>query len=293
MNSFEGITEFIAVAESHGFSAAARRLGVSTSHVSRQVSGLEERLGTVLLARTTRKVRLTEAGHNYYLKCKELVDGLTEANEGLKSQQVQLNGTLRVSAAGEFAEEYVAPALIEFAAQHPDLNIDINFNSRVVNFVEEGIDFAIRYGRLNDSGLIARKLARRTLAAAASPEYLARHGTPTHPSELKNHSCLIANNDRWLFDDKGQSLEVKVYGRWRSNGARALVKACKMGLGICYMPRSSYGETIEDNGLVEILNPYGTQEVTTWIVYANRKYLPARARLAVQYLLEKFEGWKE
>ena len=293
MNSFEGITEFIAVAESHGFSAAARRLGVSTSHVSRQVSGLEERLGTVLLARTTRKVRLTEAGHNYYLKCKELVDGLTEANEGLKSQQVQLNGTLRVSAAGEFAEEYVAPALIEFAAQHPDLNIDINFNSRVVNFVEEGIDFAIRYGRLNDSGLIARKLARRTLAAAASPEYLARHGTPTHPSELKNHSCLIANNDRWLFDDKSLSLEVKVDGRWRSNGARALVKACKEGLGICYMPRSSYGETIEDNGLVEILKPYGTQEVTTWIVYANRKYLPARARLAVQYLLEKFEDWKE
>ena len=293
MISFEGIAEFIAVAETQGFSSAARRLGVSTSHVSRRVSALESSLGTALLARTTRKVRLTEAGHQYYRRCSELMFGLEEANERVSSEHVKLSGTLRVSAAGEFAEKFVAPALLEFAALHPELSLDIDFNSRMVNFVEEGIDFSIRYGRLSDSGLVARKLVNRNLIAADSPEYLKQHGTPQHPEDIRAHQCLIANNDVWLFQSKDGPMEVKVKGKLKTNSARSLIKACQLGLGITYMPVSSLGDAFNDGSLQTVLEPYSTKDITTWIVYANRKYLPSRARLAVNFLLEYFKDWEE
>lgn len=291
--AFEGITEFIAVAESGGFSSAARRLGVSTSHVSRRVASLEASLGSALLARTTRQVRLTDAGEVYYRRCSELLHGLQEANELVSSEQVSLSGTLRVSAAGEFAERYVAPALLAFAKQHPDLTVDIDFNSRLVNFVEAGIDFSIRYGRLQDSGLVARKLVDRSLVAVASPEYLNERGRPEHPQALAQHACIIANSEQWLFDAAGAPLEVKVSGRWRSNSSRSIVQACQAGLGVAYMPASSLGEALHDGSLEQILEPFGSRDVTTWIVYANRQYLPARARLAVDFLLEYFKTWRE
>ncbi|WP_292362811.1 substrate binding domain-containing protein, partial [Methylophaga sp. UBA1464] len=150
-------------------------------------------LGCVLLARSTRQVNLTENGTAYYHQCKELVIGLQQANEQVNQQQLQLSGTLRVSAAGGFAEHFVAPALMTFAQQHPQLTVEIDFNSRMVNFVEDEVDFAVRYGELADSSLIARKLISRPMMAAASPEYLKQYGTPTHPNQLKSHSCIISN----------------------------------------------------------------------------------------------------
>lgn len=287
-NSFEGIAEFIAVVDSQTFSAAARKLAVSTSHVSRKVAALEQRLGVSLLSRTTRQVKLTQAGNQYYFKCCELLDGMLEANETVKEQQVQLEGVLRVSAAGEFAEEYIAPALLEFAKQHVNLHIDINFNSNLVNLVEEGIDFAIRYGQLADSSLIAKKLISRTMVAVASEQYLYEHGEPKHPKDLSKHSCLVANKDRWVFQKGNEKIEVKVSGKWRSNNVKSLLKACTQGFGICYLPASSYKELANNTTIKPILRPYCELQIPTWIVYANRRYLPARARLAIQYLSEKF-----
>ncbi|MFA0085794.1 LysR family transcriptional regulator [Vibrio sp. 10N.261.51.F12] len=294
MDSFEGINEFVAVAESQGFSAAAKQLGCSTSHVSRQVSRLEERLGTALFARSTRLVSLTQTGQAYYQHCKDLVVGLQQANEQVSSQQIQLNGTLRVSAAGAFAEKYVAPALMEFAKQYPDLTIDMDFNSRMVNFIEDGIDFAIRYGKLSDSGLVARKLLDRPMASVASPAYLAAHGIPQHPQQLKRHSCIVANNDHWTFTHEGEPLEaIRVQGRWKSNNAEAVVKACEQGLGIAYMPKSTFTNSIDDGLLVPVLQPYWGKGLSSWIVYQNRRFLPMRARLAIDYLLEHFSQWQE
>ncbi|WP_339670432.1 LysR family transcriptional regulator [Dasania marina] len=293
MDNFEGILEFVAVAESQGFSAAAKQMGCSTSHVSRQVSRLEARLGSALLARTTRSVSLTQAGLAYYKQCRDLVDGLQQANEQLNSQQVQLNGTLRVSAAGTFAEQYVIPALITFAQQHPELTIDIDFNSRKVNFVEDGIDFAIRYGRLEDSGLVARKLLDRPLMAVASPEYLQQHGSPTRPEQLKNHSCIISNNNHWQFEHEGITQEVKVNGRWKSNNAHAVISACKQHLGIAYMPKINFLQSVKMGELSPVLEPYWSRGSGSWLVYQNRRFLPMRARLAVDYLLKHFEGWEE
>lgn len=229
MALFDGIVEFVALAESQGFTAAGRQLGVSTSHISRRVSDLEARLCTALVARSTRTVRLTVAGQNYYERCRDLVHGLDEANLAISAANVEVSGTLRVSAAGEFAENIAVPVLIEFLHQYPSLNIDIDFNSRVVNFVEEGIDFAIRYGRLNDSGLIARKLVDRQLVAVASPGYLQQHGTSKHPAELDRHDCIIAASERWQFTVDDKSFDMKVRGRWRSNSGRSLVRACRAG----------------------------------------------------------------
>ncbi|WP_100753948.1 LysR family transcriptional regulator [Vibrio salilacus] len=294
MDSFEGINEFVAVAEAHGFSAAAKQLGCSTSHVSRQVTRLEERVGTQLLARSTRMVNLTEAGHHYYQQCKELIMALKQANEQLTSQQTQLSGILRVSAAGAFAENHVAPALMTFAKDHPNLTIEMSFNTRMVNFIEDGFDFAIRYGQLNDSGLIARKLIERPMAAVACQHYLDQFGTPTHPEHLKHHSCIIANNDLWVFDKDQKPLSgVKVYGRWRSNNANAVVQACKEGLGVAYMPKSTFVEELKTGELVPVLEPYWGKGSSSWIVYQNRRFLPQRAKLAIEFLLNYFANWQE
>jgi len=291
MDSFEGIFEFVAVAESGGFSAAAKKLGCSTSHISRQVSRLEERLGSRLLARTTRQISLTENGEFYYQQCKYLVNGLQQANEQVTQQQYQLNGTLRVSAAGGFAENFVAPALMTFAKDHPELSIDIDFNSRMVNFIEDGIDFAIRYGELNDSNLIARKLISRSMMLVASPDYLAKYGTPNHPNQLKSHRCILANSDHWSFNIDGIKQSIKVSGNWQSNNSNVVLDACEQGLGIAYMPDSTFTKSIKQKKLVPILAPYCITGATSWIVYQNKQFMPLRARLAIDYLLEYFAKW--
>lgn len=293
MENFEGIIEFVAVAESEGFSAAAKQLGCSTSHVSRKISKLEKQLGCALFARTTRLVSLTSPGQNYYHQCRELITGLQLANEQINTQQLQVVGTLRVSAAGTFAEQFIAPALMEFAEQHSELTIEMDFSSRMVNFVEDGIDFAIRYGKLEDSGLVARKLLDRPMMAAASNDYLRQYGIPKHPRELSKHSCIIANNDHWLFEQENRVENVKVSGRWRSNNAHVVVKACEQGLGIAYMPRNNFLQSIELGTLTPVLHSYWSQGSSSWIVYQNRRFLPMRARLAIDHLIQHFAKWKE
>lgn len=290
--SFEGIIEFVVVAEQHGFSTAARKLGCSTSHISRQVNRLEKRLGVALVARTTRSISLTHAGELYFQKCRDLVYGLKDADEQVGSEQFQLSGTLRVSSAGNFAEKYLAPALIEFAKQHPDLNIEINFDSRLVNFVEEGFDFAVRIGKLKDSGLVARKLVKRSLMAAASPEYVKRKGQPDTPEQLKLHDCLI-NNNIWNFQQNGEPKSQRVNGKFQSNNASILVDACLRGLGIAYLPKSNFLPYLNSGELTPLLEPYWYQGISSWIVYQNRQFLPIRAKLAIDYLLEYFADWQE
>ncbi len=289
MDSFEGVFEFVAVAESGGFSAAAKVLGCSTSHVSRQVARLEKRTNCVLLARTTRQINLTENGAFYYQQCKQLITGLQQANERLNQQQYNLNGTLRVSAAGAFAEQYIAPALMAFAKEHTELSIDIDFNSRMVNFVEDGIDFAIRYGELTDSNLIARKLVSRSMMAVASPQYLEQYGTPNHPNQLKSHRCILTNIDHWGFKINGTVQNTKVKGYWRSNNTNVVLAACEQGLGIAYLPESTFTESVKNKKLVPILKPYWTTGATSWIVYQNKQFLPLRAKLAIEFLLEHFK----
>lgn len=288
MDSFDGIIEFVCVAECQGFSTAAKQLGCSTSHVSRQIAKLEKRLGCAMFARTTRLVSLTSAGQSYYQQCRELVTGLQQANEQINAQQFKLVGTLRVSAAGSFAEQEVAPALMQFALLHPELSIEIDFNSRRVNLIEDGIDFAIRYGKLEDSGLVARRLLAHPMMAVASSSYLSKYGTPVDPYDLKDHSCIISNNEHWQFNCQGTPENIKVKGRWKSNNAQAVLEACEQGLGIAYMPQHNFLKSVEQKKLTPILENYWRKDSHSWIVYQDRHFLPLRARLAIDHLIEYF-----
>ncbi|GEA11243.1 LysR family transcriptional regulator [Alteromonas sp. KUL49] len=292
INSFEGIVEFAAVAESRGFSAAAKQLGCSTSHVSRQVSRLEERLGCTLLARTTRLVTLTESGNAYYQQVKDLLAGIEQANDTVSQKQTHLSGSLKVSAAGGFAEHYLAPALMEFAEKYPDVTVEIDLNSRLVNLLEDGIDFAIRYGELEDSSLIARKLVSRPMMAVASPSYISNRGVPKHPIHLKHHDCLIANKDTWEFIHDGQAEYVKVKGRWKSNNANLILDACIKGLGIAYMPKSTFEEAVQKELVVPVLEPFWGKGSNSWIVYPNKRFMPQRVRVAIDFLVEHFSTWE-
>jgi len=289
MSIFEGITEFIAVAETQGFTSAAKQLGVSTAHVSRRVSELESRLGLNLVARTTRQVKLTSPGVVYYERCVELVNGIDQANEIVTAGQIELSGVLKVTAAGEFAEKSVIPALLEFVAMHPNLNLELDYNTRLVNFVEESFDFAVRFGSLPDSNLVARKLSDHSYVAAASPGYLEKYGRPTKPHELLTHSCISTTYNRWPFIDGDRDIEISVSGRVKANSVRTVVNSCKAGLGIAYMPKASFGDAFEKGELESILDGYWRNRGATWIVYANRKYLPARARLAIDFLVQRFQ----
>lgn len=292
MESFEGVVEFVAVAEIQGFTAAAKKLGCSTSHVSRQIARLEERLGCALVARTTRLIGLTDAGTQYYQQCKVLVDGLQQANEQLNSHQYHLNGTLRVSTAGYFGESHVVPALIEFSKVHPELSLDINFDTRNTNFVDDGFDFVVRYGKLTDSDLIARRLVSHSMVLVASPDYLEQFGTPSQPSDLKSHRCVIANSDNWRFIKAGESISVKVTGTFRANNSNAVINACVKGLGLAYLPVTNVKSLIAQGVLVPVLKPYWDKGVGSWIVYQNRQFLPTRARVAIDYLVNYFSDWE-
>jgi len=291
MDSFEGIIEFAAVAETGGFSSAAKQLGCSTSHVSRQVSRLEERLGSALLVRSTRLVSLTDSGNAYYQQVKELIVGLEQANDTLSATQQHLSGNIKVSAAGGFAEHYLAPALMEFAALYPDVTVEIDLNSRLVNLIEDGVDFAIRYGELSDSSLIARKLISRPLMAVASPSYLEKNGTPKHPVHLKHHDCLVANKDSWEFIVDGKKEFASVNRRWKSNNANVILEACIRGLGIAYMPKSTFEQALENKQVQPILEPFWGQGTNSWIVYPNKRFMPVRVRAAIDFLVDYFAKW--
>ncbi|MFT4874948.1 substrate binding domain-containing protein, partial [Congregibacter sp.] len=177
--------------------------------------------------------------------------------------------------------------------QYPELTVNLDLNSRLVNLLEDGIDFAIRYGELNDSNLIARKLISRPMMAVASERYLQQHNTPKHPVHLKHHSCIVSNNDSWEFNVDGNKEVVKVKGRFRSNNANVVLDACKKGLGVAYMPKSTFKEAVESEQLVPILEPFWGQGTSSWIVYQNKRFMPLRVRLAIDFLVQHFADWDE
>lgn len=285
---FFAIEEFIALGQTNSFTAAAARMGVSASHISRKVNALEQKLGVRLVHRTTRVVKLSDAGFEYFQKCLAISDEMEEANAQLISESTELEGRIRVSAAGDFAERVVAPYLAKFGRQHPKLRIEMDFNPNNINLVDDGFDFAIRYGELSDSSLVARKLTERKLMAAASAEYLKTFGEPEHPRSLVEHRCIVSINDTWRFidpHDNNTTFTLKVPVAWQSNSAVSLVESAKVGAGICYLPETTLKPSIENQQLIPILRDYCLGSIPTWIVYPSRRYLPLRIRSAIDYLV--------
>jgi DNA-binding transcriptional LysR family regulator len=289
MSRWTGIDAFIGVVESGGFSAAAKALGVSKAHVSKQVRQLEERLGTRLLHRTTRRQALTEAGEIFYRRCAQLAGELDELAAELGEAQETASGLLRVSVGGAFAERYLAPACAEFMLQHPGIQIELIFDNRIVDLIQENFDLAIRHGPLNKSGLVARQIAPRELHICASPAYLERHGAPARPEDLRHHNCLTGSSDHWLLRGANGVRRIRINGNWHSNNGMALLAAARAGLGLVQLPDFYVEDDLQAGRLQAVLPEQALDDVGVWAVYPHRRHLPAKVRLLVEHLSTAFQ----
>jgi DNA-binding transcriptional LysR family regulator len=248
MDTLTRIRAFIDVVEAEGFSAAARKVGRSKALLSKYVRELEDDLGALLLNRTTRQFSLTEAGHTYFRTASDILKEIDNLADLVREGSKDLKGRIRVSAPRTFADAAVGRSLIDFAVAHPDVTLEIISDDRFVDLVEEGYDVAIRITRLEDSGLIARKLSAFKLIACASPDFLERNGPIAHPSQLASVPCIIDTNGRflnnWRFDEPdGSTASVTVSGRLEVNSPLAAMRAAGSGYGRCYPARLCVSRT--------------------------------------------------
>jgi len=288
MSRWESIEAFVSVVHCKSFSKAAEDMGVSKSHISRQISQLENRLDAQLLIRTTRKITLTEVGRAFYLRCNDILTTLNDAEQAVVDLQEKPQGRLRLTAAGGFGEDYVAPAAIAFMKLYPELSVEIDFNNRVVDLISEGYDLPIRAGSLKDSSLIARRIASREMCICASPEYLELKGTPESIAHLDHHNCLVGTLHTWRFRDNKRDFDQRIDGNWRSNNGRALLHAAIGGLGIVQLPRFYVNEALQQNLLVEVLEDFKPDDTAFWAVYPHNRHLSGKVRLFVNFLAEEF-----
>lgn len=287
---WEGIDTFVAVVETSSFSKAALQLEVSKAHVSRQISRLEERLGTRLLNRTTRQVVLTRSGQGFYQRCRDLMAGLEDAEQAVMDMQESPRGLIKFTAAGLFGEKYVTDAAIAFMRQYPEVQMELDFSSRVIDLIHEGYDLAIRAGVLRDSSLVARRIATRRLVTAASPGYFATRACPQTLGDLKKHNCLVGSLPTWHYrDTNGQHIDLRVYGNWHSNNGHALLNAALQDVGIVQLPEFYVQPYLSSGELVETLSAFEPTDNGIWVVYPANRHLSTKVRLFIDFLVEWFQ----
>ena len=284
MNEWQGVSEFVAVAETESFTRAANRLEISTAQVSRQIQTLEQRLGVKLFYRTTRRVSLTEAGQLYYQSCRPLLDALNDAERTLSQLQSVPQGTLRVTAPVTYGERQLMPLLNRFLQDNPRLSLQCDLTNKKMDMVEGNYDLAIRLGRLENEDLIARRLGTRRLYTCASRDYLDHYGTPDTLSELSRHSCLVGSLDYWRFRDSRGERMVRIHGRLRCNSGEALMDAARRGLGIVQLPDYYALPYLENGSVREILTNYAPDDEGIWALCLPGRQLSPKVRILLDYL---------
>lgn len=287
MFNWEGVNEFVAVTEAESFTLAGKQLGISTAQVSRQISALEKRLATKLFYRTTRKVTVTEVGNIYYQHCRQVLDGLDEAERAINNLQTTPTGKLRITAPVTYGERTIAPLLNNYVQKYPELDVRLHLTNKTLDLVDEGYDLAIRLGKLNDSTMMAKRLASRRLFICVSPEYISAHGVPHSLSELGQHNCLQGTQDYWRFQEHKKSHNIRVKGNIRCNSGRALVDAALKGIGIVQLPDYYVLSFIESGELIPILQQYCELEEGIWALYPHNRHLSPKVRLLLDYLGEE------
>ena len=286
MQRWEGVNEFVAVAETESFTRAAKRLDVSTAHVSRQISALEDRLSTHLFYRTTRRVSTTEAGQIYYQHCRQILDALEQAERSMTNMQLVPQGRLRLTAPVTYGEKSIAPLVNDFVLRYPELDVEMKLTNQQLDLVAEGYDLAVRLGKLDDSSLMARRLASRTLYVCASPAYLAVHGTTHSLSELEHHNCLQGNLGYWRFQDAGHPRNVRIRGNVRYDSGRALLDAALKGVGIVQLPDYYVGPALDAGTLIPLLTHYQEDDDGIWAVYPHNRHLSPKVRMLLDYFVD-------
>ncbi|MFT5808453.1 MAG: DNA-binding transcriptional LysR family regulator [Moritella dasanensis] len=284
MSDWSGVSEFVAVAETESFTAAAKRLGISTAQVSRQVSALEERLSAKLFYRTTRKVSVTEVGGIYYQHCRQVMDGLADAERAISNLQSTPKGKLKITAPITYGERSVAPLVNDFVIQYPELEVQLVLSNQQIDLIDEGFDLAIRLGQLGDSSMIGKRLATRKQYVCAAPEYLSAFGAPHTLSELDRHNCLSGTLDYWRFQEKGKARNIRVKGNFSCNSGPVLVDAALKGVGIVQLPDYYVQEYINQGQLIELLPNYREPDDAVWALYPQNRHLSPKVRMLVDYL---------
>ena len=287
------IRAFVQVFDAGGFSAAARQHGRSKALLSKYVTDLEDYLGVRLMNRTTRKLSLTEAGEAYYREASQLLQQLDDLDNSILDQTAAPRGLLRVSAARNFGEMILAPAIYEFLAAHPEVQLDLRLEDRFVDLVDEGIDVALRISASQDSSLIARKIADMQHSVVASPAFLAAHGEPKTPDALRHLPCIIDTNlqgqANWRFIENGQTLSIHVQGPVRVNSPLSARDAAVAGLGVALLPGYLADPELKAGRLVRILDGYLHTGSMLQAVYPHRRHLAGKVRALIDHLVTWFE----
>ncbi len=298
MSNFGDLEIFARVVSAGSMSAAGRELGLSPAVVSKRLRRLEDRLGTRLLQRTTRQIALTEAGQGFYERVVAILAGVEEAESFVSRRSAIARGTLKVSAPTSFGRMHIAPNLHEFSAQNEDLNINLLLSDDLVDIVGEGFDVAIRIAELEDSSLVARKLAPVRRILCASPKYIANHGAPTTLSDLDNHNCLTHQiADTWRLDGADGIVAYRPSGNLSTNSSEVVREACIADMGIALRSTWDIGEELASGKLVQVLPQFeGSTNVAIYAIYPSRQFLPVKVRVFIDYLAQMFGGvpyWEE
>lgn len=281
---WDGISEFVYVAEYESFTKAAKKIGISTAQVSRQVSALEQRLNIKLLYRTTRKVSLTEEGRVFYQHCRGVLDGLDAAEQAVTHLQSKPQGMIKLTAPVTYGERQLIPLVNDFMVQYDDIEVTALLSNQQLDLVEDSYDLAIRIGKLRDSTMMAKKLSSRTNFVCASPSYIEKYGIPHSLTELGQHNCLLGTLDYWHFKESGKEKNIRVAGRVRYNSGYSLVDAAIKGLGIVQLPDYYVQKHLESGELVSLLDNFREPEEGIWAVYPHNRHLSPKIRLLLDYL---------
>lgn len=283
---WEGISEFVYVAENESFTQASKKMAISTAQVSRQISALEKRLNIKLFYRTTRKVSLTEEGRIFYQHCRGVLDGLDAAERAITNLQSKPQGKIKLTAPVTYGEQQILPLVNNFMQQYSDIEVSAFLTNQNMDLVEGGYDLAIRLGKLSDSSMMAKKLGKRTNYVCASSTYLDKHGIPHSLSELSKHTCLLGTLDYWHFRESGNEKNIRVTGKIRYNSGFGLVDAALKGLGIVQLPDYYVQEHLQSGELITLLDNYREPDEGIWAIYPHNRHLSPKIRLLVDYLAE-------
>lgn len=288
MDRWNGIEEVVGVADAGSFAGAARALGMSTSHVSRAVARLEERLQTPLFYRTTRTVTLTDLGRNLVEQFRRIIQDREEAL-AWASGEGEPEGEIRISCSTALGERFINPILVDYAKRFPKVGVTLDLSNRVVDLIAEGYDLAIRTGQRTDGRLGGVKLTSRRLLLVASPRYLARRGAPATIEELKGHDCLIGSAQTWHFLRDGTEVTLRPTGRWRCNSGQAVLAAAMADMGVCQLPEFYVAPHL-GRELKELLPAHRAPDEPIWAVYPQRRHLAPKVRHLVAALEQQMNA---
>lgn len=276
---------FVKVVETGSFAAAARRLGASSGQASKLVSKLESDLGVKLLNRTTRALSLTEAGQAYADRMRAILESFDDLTTEVQNAATAPRGRIRLTAPLSFGTVRLAPVLARFAAEYPEISLEVHFNDRIVNLVEEGFDAAVRVGRAMDGALVGRRLGSARMITVAGPGYLAIRGKPRTPADLVGHDCILDLNNRdgwqWAYRDETR---VTVSGRLIFSNASACLAAVEEGLGIAQMPDFVATEALAAGRVIEVMADWSDIQLGIHALWPGRRHLPRKLRVLVDFM---------